>query len=293
LTEPRKLRSLEREAARLKAKELHRKHERGTKARRFGLQISVITGIVALIGIIVTVVVVGDSAVVQKPSDYLIANNIRVGANLEGYTASHTPTPTPTAGVTIPANPPHIVIVQDLACFACKTFETANEAQLRKWVSTGAVTIEYRPISFLDEKGASANDYSKRAGNAVYCVANYAPDKVFDYNSFLYNNQPEESTTSYGPDDNQLLASMPALGITLTEDLKNCVKTHRFVSWIKELTNKSYLGGALVPGYKVPFTGTPTVIVNGENWTTEENWSSGAVMSPAAFAAFVQKFLTK
>ena len=287
MTEPRKSRSLEREAARLKAKELTKRHARGTKVRRFGVQISVIAGIVALIGIIVTVVVVGDNAVIQEPSKYIQANYIKIGANLEAFTPTHTPTPTPTAGVVLPKKPVHIVIVEDLACGGCKGFETANEAQLRQWVSTGIATIEYRPISFLDEIGASANDYSKRAANAVYCVATYEPNKFFDFNSYLYVNQPKEALTSYGPDDDALLSSMATLGINVTEDMKTCVKTHRYVSWIKNLTNKYYTGGAPVPGYKnVAFRSTPTVIVNGVEWSAEANQQRD---NPAAFAAFIQK----
>ena len=293
MTEPRKSRSLEREAARLKAKELSKRHARGTKVRRFGVQISVIAGIVALIGIIVTVVVVGEKVVIQKPSDYLLANHIKIGANLEAFTPSHTPTPTPTAGVVLPKIPVHIVIVEDLACSACKAFETANEAQLRQWVSTGIATVEYRPISFLDEMNASANDYSKRAGNATYCVATYDPNKFFNFNAYLYVNQPAEGATSFGPDDDSLLASMSTLGINVNEDMKTCVKTHRYVSWLKSMTSKYYSSGSIVPGYKVPFSGTPTVIVNGENWTSEANWQVGVVNNPAAFAAFVQKFQTK
>jgi protein-disulfide isomerase len=288
MTEPRKARSLEREAARLKAKQHLKKHERGQKARRFGKQIAVIGGLVGLVGIIVAVVVIGSNQVSQKPNDYLIANNIRVGADLKGFTASFTPTPTATPGGTVVKNPPHIVIVQDYQCPFCAAFEAANTAQVRQWVSSGQVTIEYRPISFLDEKGGSLNDYSKRAANSAYCVASYQPDKFFEWNSYLYANQPQEG--SAGPEDKVLLNGMGLEGINVDENMKTCVNTHRFMSWIKSNTTDNYYAGALVPGTKLPFTGTPFVIVNGQQYNAA---TANDFNNPANFAAFVNSFISK
>jgi protein-disulfide isomerase len=288
MTEPRKARSLEREAARLKAKQLTKKHERGQKARRFGLQISIVGGIAALIAVIVAVVVLGNSQVSQKPNAYLLKNNIWVGANLQGYTASFTPSPTATAGAVVPTNPAHIVVVQDYQCPFCAAFETANATQLRQWVKSGAVTIEYRPISFLDEKGASLNDYSKRAANAAYCVASYQPDSFFDYNSYLFAHQPAEGTA--GPEDSAILAGMGLSGILVDDNVKSCVNTHRFVSWIKENTNNHYYAGSKVPGTKIQFTGTPFVMVNGKQYSAA---NANDFNNPANFAAFVAQFQSK
>jgi len=288
MTEPRKSRSLEREAARLKAKQLRKKHERGTAARRFGVQIAVIGGIAALIAIVVSVVLIGQSQVSAKPNSYLIANNIQVGANLEGFTADHTPSPTPVASGAPIQNPPHIVVVQDYQCPFCAAFEQANYKQLKQWVQSGAVTIEFRPISFLDEKGGSLNDYSKRAANSAYCVATYAPNSFFEYNAYLYANQPQEG--SAGPDDTTLLNGIQSQGIMVDDNMKTCVTTHRFMAWIKDNTNKNYYGGAMVPGTKIQFTGTPFVMVNGKQYSAA---NANTFNNPANFAAFVQSFQAK
>ncbi len=284
MTEPRKSRSLEREAARLKAKQMRKKHERGTKARKFGVQIAVIGGIAGLIAIVVAVVLIGQNQVSEKPNDYILAHNIVIGANLEGFTATHTPSPV--AGSS--ANPPHIVIVQDYQCPFCAAFEQANYKQLKQWVSSGAATVEFRPISFLDEKGGSLNDYSKRAANTAMCVASYDPNNFFEYNSYLYANQPQEG--SAGPEDNVLLNGMQLTGVNVDDNMKTCVNTHRFISWIKDNTNNNYYGGAMVPGTKIQFTGTPFVMVNGKQYTAA---NANDFNNPANFAAFIAQFQTK
>ena len=286
MTEPRKLRSLEREAARLKAKQISKKHERGTKARRFGRQIAVIGGIAGLIAIVVAVVIVGQSQVSEKPNSYILAHNIVVGANLEGFTETHTPTPAVVSTAT--QNPIKIVVVQDYQCPFCAAFESANYKQLKQWVESGVATIEYRPISFLDEKGASLNDYSKRAANTAYCVASYDPNKFFEWNAYLYANQPAESTA--GPEDSTLLNGMQLTGVNVDDNMRTCVTTHRFLSWIKDNTNNNYYGGALVPGTKFQFTGTPFVMVNGKQYTQA---NANDFNNPANFAAFVMSFQTK
>ncbi|MEI6590585.1 MAG: thioredoxin domain-containing protein [Actinomycetes bacterium] len=288
MTEPRKSRSLEREAARLKAKQMQKKHERGTKARKFGVQIAVTGGIAGLIAIVVAVVLIGQNQVSEKPNDYLLANNIVIGANLEGFTAIHTPKPTATPGVVLPKTPVKIVIVQDYQCSFCQAFENANYKQLKQWVQSGAATVEFRPISFLDEKGGSLNDYSKRAANSAYCVASYDPNKFFEYNSYLYANQPAEGTA--GPEDSVLLDAMGRTGVTVDDNMSTCVKTHRFVSWIKDNTNNNYYAGALVPGTKFQFTGTPFVMVNGKQYSAN---TANDFNNPANLAAFVAQFQSK
>jgi hypothetical protein len=267
---------------------MHKKHERGTKARKFGVQIAVTGGIAGLIAIVVAVVLIGQNQVSQKPNDYILAHNIVIGANLEGFTASHTPTPTATPGGTITQKPVHIVIVQDYQCPFCAAFEQANYKQLKQWVSSGMATVEFRPISFLDEKGGSLNDYSKRAANTAMCVASYDPDKFFEYNSYLYTNQPQEGTA--GPEDSVLLMAMNLTGVKVDDNMSSCVKTHRFVSWIKDNTNNNYYGGAMVPGTKIQFTGTPFVMVNGKQYGAN---TANDFNNPANLAAFVAQFQGK
>ena len=73
----------------------------------------------------------------------------------------------------------------------------------RPAIADGKVKVEYRIVSFLDD--ASENEYSSRAANALYVVADTAgPDAFAKFHTLLYENQPAEGTA--GPDDDQLIA---------------------------------------------------------------------------------------
>jgi protein-disulfide isomerase len=70
-------------------------------------------------------------------------------------------------------------------------------------IAAGKVKVEYHVVSFLDR--ASKNDYSSRAANALYAVADTAGPEAFQkMHDLLYQNQPAEG--SAGPEDDQLIA---------------------------------------------------------------------------------------
>jgi len=157
------------------------------------------------------------------------------------------------AGGTVPAGtkPVSVELYEDFQCPACLAFEQQSSAFLKDQVKRGAVTMTYRPFSFLDENGASPNRYSHRSTNVALCaldaggIADYV--KVHD---LLYANQPEERTK--GPEDKELIATLKVAGIT---GIDECVRSGKFIPWIDK---------AKEIGTDRGVNSTPTVYVGGK-----------------------------
>ncbi|MGA8852250.1 MAG: thioredoxin domain-containing protein [Aeromicrobium sp.] len=148
-------------------------------------------------------------------------------------------------------DPVSVELYEDFQCPGCRSFEATSGEFLKEQVKSGAITITYRPFSFLDELGGSPNRYSHRATNFALCAldaggpADY--QKVHDY---LYLNQPEEGTP--GAEDAELIEAAKTLGLS---GLDSCIKTEKFNRWIDD---------AKEAGTKNGVTGTPTIYVAGE-----------------------------
>ncbi|MFC5679444.1 DsbA family protein [Aeromicrobium endophyticum] len=159
------------------------------------------------------------------------------------------------AGATPPADakPVSVEVYEDFQCPICRSFEEQSGDFLRQQVASGAVTVTYRPFSFLDDTGGSPNDYSKRSTSAALCaldkggVADYI--KVHDY---LYANQPDEGTP--GPENAALAKAIDGLGIS---GVDSCVKTEKFVPWVKKARTTASDSDRKVDS-------TPTVYVGGK-----------------------------
>lgn len=281
--EPRLTRSEQRDAAREKARQLREANKRKNKTKK----LITVSSIIAVAGLIIGFGAYAIVSGVQKqndipnggaPANMKFDNGIKIGAGLKAFTDEFTPTPDPAASID-PAAVPNIVMYIDYQCPVCQAFEVANASQIRSWVDAGAATVEIHPISFLD--GASANEYSSRAANAALCVANYDPDKFFDFNSYLFDNQPAEQ--SAGPKNAELADAATAVGATAPE-VATCINDKYFGSWLDKATTTAMTEN--IPGSDLPVKGTPTVLVNGVkyDWTTGEE-----LVSAPRFAQFVQQ----
>lgn len=278
MTTPNKpTRSEQREAAREKAKALRNETQKKAKRNKLLFQVAVVLVALGIVGGVAAVIAIESAnkaaapAVDEVPANLTELGGIKMGIGLQAFTDQKTPTPE--AGLD---GVPEIVIYVDYQCPICQAFDVPNEAQMRSWVDTGAATLEIRPISFLDR--ASLNEYSSRATNAAMCVANFTPDSYFDFHSSLMLNQPEEGTE--GPDDNQLFAWAEEAGAG-SEEVKGCIQAKSFGDYIAQHT-QTVLSE---PQQGVTVTGTPTILVNGNQYT----WTTGEeLVSPDLFAQFVQ-----
>jgi protein-disulfide isomerase len=274
-------RSEQREAARAKAKELRTQNAKKEKRNKLLVQISVVVvalGIVGGIGTVIALETANRAAapeVSEVPENLTDFGGLKMGIGLQAFTAEKTPTPDAGGDV------PEIVVYVDYQCPICQAFDIPNNPQLRSWVDTGAATLEIRPLSFLDR--ASLNEYSSRAANAAFCVANFAPDSFFDFHEAMMINQPAEGLE--GPDNNELFDLASEFGAG-SDDVKGCIQNKSFADYVAQHTQKVLNE----PQQGINVSGTPTILVNGKQYT----WTTGEeLVSPDNFAEFVQSVTAK
>jgi len=281
--EPRLTRDQQREATREKARQLREQHKRQETNKKVWIRVAVVVGLLAVIGGVTLSIVQGASnknKAGSAPANLIYNDGIKIGKGLEAFTTTNTPAPNPTSSVSADGSVPNIIMYVDYQCPVCQAFEMSNAEQIRKWVESGAATVEIHPISFLDGR-ASPNTYSSRAANAALCVANYSPNNYFKFSSLLFENQPAENTA--GPENPELIQRIKDAGVVTTPDLTNCVNNKTFGKWLTDTTKTALT--EKVPGTDLTVDGTPFVVVNGQkySWTTGEE-----LTSPARFAQFVQ-----
>ncbi|MEO6605779.1 MAG: thioredoxin domain-containing protein [Aeromicrobium sp.] len=154
------------------------------------------------------------------------------------------------AGEKAGTDPVKVILTEDFQCPACLAFEQQSGAHLTDLVKKGEITIEYRPISFLDRN--SGNKYSTRALNAALCVLDKGGvEKYKLMHDMLYANQPDEGTN--GPVDADLIATAESAGVA---EINTCVNSERFGPWIEDAGKQLEKDG---------FEGTPWVRIGGKD----------------------------
>jgi protein-disulfide isomerase len=269
-------RSEQREAARAKARELRAESAKKEKRNKLLIQVTVVLVALGIVGGIGTVIALEAAnraeapEVSEVPENLTAFGGLKMGVGLQAFTADKTPTPD--AGGEVP----EIVVYVDYQCPICQAFDIPNNPQLRSWTDTGAATLEIRPISFLDR--ASLNAYSSRAANAAFCVANFAPDAFFDFHEEMMINQPAEGTEGASDDEIYEIASQAGAD---SVEVKGCIQNKSFGDYVAQHT-QTVLNE---PQQGITVSGTPTVLVNGKQYT----WTTGdELISPDNFAEFVQ-----
>jgi protein-disulfide isomerase len=281
-----------RDQAREHARQM-REIERKRKARngwiiKGGVVVVLIAAAVAIVLVVTSLNNAAIEAAKPKPGP---ANMISDGIILTGDSAGSgeivavptaaipadgEPTPTDPADY---ANQVRIVTYIDYFCPICKAFEEANAQQLGTWVSAGAATLEVHPISILDRSSLGTR-YATRAANAMACVANFQPDLFFQATTAMYAEQPAEGTK--GLDNDEIIAVLTNAGVT-DPKVATCVNAETFSQWVTKATQRT--NGPIPNSTLAGVTGTPTVLVNGIQYT-------GAVDDAAAFSAFVTAIAT-
>jgi len=138
---------------------------------------------------------------------------------------------------------------EDPQCPICQQFEATVGDQVAAAIAGGKVKVEYHIVSFLDK--ASDNDYSSRAANALYVVADAAGPEVFaKYHQLLYDNQPAEGTE--GPDDDQLIKWAVEAGAD-EDAVRQPIEDKVYEQWIKNATDQMSQDGV---------NGTPGVFID-------------------------------
>lgn len=148
-----------------------------------------------------------------------------------------------------PGQPVKVIAYIDFICPVCQRFENTYNDALTSLRNEGKITMEYRPLGFLDRQ--SSTNYSSRAANAAACVADKAPEKYAEYVDVLFANQPPEGGAGLSDDKLKSLAG------EIGTDINSCVDGKTFRPYVKYSTDLAANTG---------ITGTPTIFVDGKKW---------------------------
>lgn len=234
----------ERQQRAARAEQMRKEREKADRKQR-----NVIT--IAIVAVVVALIAVGGYAIQKTSSQNKQATDLVAPKNTTKDYGIVYDTAAAGGKVSPGAKPVSVELYEDFQCPACLAFERAGNSFLKDQIAKGAITITYRPFSFLDENRGSPNQYSHRSTNVALCaldvggVADYV--KVHD---LLYQNQPQEGTR--GPENAELLATFKAAGIT---GIDTCVRSGRFIPWVDK---------AKEVGVKRGVNSTPTVYVAGK-----------------------------
>lgn len=276
--QPRPTKNQKREEAREKARVLREEQAKRDKRKRLAWQLGAIVGTLA----IVAAVFFGfqswqksqlnaSAGPANMLSDGLVFN-AQGPVLTEGIAAGGSPvatTPDTASGAV------NITVYFDYLCPYCGQFETTNGAYIEQLVQNGA-TLEMHPIAILTNNSAGTK-YSERAANAFACVANTEPTVALAFNSLLFANQPAEQTA--GLSNDELKDFVSQAGATDTATIDKCIDDSQFKNWVQSATERA-LAGPIPNSSLAKLTGTPTVLVNGNQYT-------GSLTDPDEFKAFV------
>lgn len=140
----------------------------------------------------------------------------------------------------------------DFMCPICGQFESTYGPEILDLVGDGTITLKIHPISILD-RYSQGTEYSTRAANAMYCVAEANPDAAVPFMQAMFEQQPAEQ--SAGLTDEQILQIASDVGVT---GIDSCVSDRTYGSYVTAMTKET----PIQPGAQS--IGTPTIAVNGE-----------------------------
>ncbi|MEH1013463.1 thioredoxin domain-containing protein [Micromonospora sp. CPCC 206060] len=151
-------------------------------------------------------------------------------------------------GVVAGSGPVTVDIYEDFLCPACQQFEQASGATIDQLISEGKVKVVYHPVAYLNR--FSSTQYSTRSSAASGCAAEGG--KYREYAKALFAKQPPEGGAGLSDDE---LVNIAA-GVGLDRDgFASCLREGTFKPWTEHVTEEASKAG---------ITGTPTILVNGQ-----------------------------
>jgi protein-disulfide isomerase len=142
--------------------------------------------------------------------------------------------------------PAKVVLYEDFQCPHCQALEKVDGPMLDSLIKKGTLSVEYRPVAFLDE-------YSTRASSAAACVMNGSGSAALKkFHDLLYANQPPEG--GGGLPNSQLIAYAKQAGAA-GSDVASCISNETYKDWAANATEAWSKAG---------FNTTPTVLLDGK-----------------------------
>ncbi|MFB9313482.1 DsbA family protein [Nocardioides plantarum] len=194
-----------------------------------------------MVGGVVAVVLVLIGAVF-----YFVSQNNNVDASDAGTSAY---------GVTIGPDdaPKKVVIYEDFLCPFCGQLESNTRTKLTELANDGKVQVDYRPFILLSQAG----DYSARSTGAFGVVLKESgPEVAKKFHDLLYENQPEETASSF-PDADALIKLAVQAGADKAA-VSDGIKAGEN-DFAREATKEAQKAGV---------NSTPTVLVDGKVFST-------------------------
>ena len=146
---------------------------------------------------------------------------------------------------------------EDFLCPACGNFERSFGPTVSKLIDDGAIAADYYMTGFLSRP--QNQDYSSRAANTAYCVADESIDAFRRFHTALYTKeiQPSETGTTF-PDNAKLTELAREAGVV--GKVPDCIKAGKYTSMVDGLATATGIHA------------TPTVRINGQDyqWSTPD-----------------------
>ncbi|HLP23213.1 MAG TPA: thioredoxin domain-containing protein [Microbacteriaceae bacterium] len=282
--QPRATKNQKREEAREKARQMREEQAKRSKRNRILVQVGAIVGVIAVAAAVFLGYQSWQAGQISSSAGpaNMLSDGLVLNAQGPVQTDAIPAGGEPVATVPDPSGSSvSIVTYFDYLCPYCGQFENTNGAYIDQLVQKGA-TLELHPIAILTSNSAGTR-YSERAANAFACVANTEPQVASAFNAILFANQPAEGTG--GHDNAKLKEFVAQAGATKTEQINSCIDDKTFKNWVQAATERALKGP--IPNSSLPrVTGTPTVLVNGKQY-------SGSLTDPNEFKAFVVQALSE
>ena len=142
-----------------------------------------------------------------------------------------------------------VVVYEDFLCPFCGQLEKTVRDRLDAAVEAGDVSVEYRPLPFLE----GIDDYSPRSANAFAVVLDASgPEVAKKFHDLLFDNQPSEKGPF--PDDDALVALAVDAGAT-EADVRPGIEDMAFEGWVDAAGEAASKAGV---------NSTPTVLIDGD-----------------------------
>jgi protein-disulfide isomerase len=141
-----------------------------------------------------------------------------------------------------------LALYEDFQCPHCRDFEKTFGPTITKLTDSGAIATDYYMVSILN---SSANrNYSTRAANAAYCVADESKDAFLRFHGALFAQQPEEGSGS-APENSQLIETARQAGAA--GKVPDCINKGKYSDMVEGLAAAAKI------------TATPTIRLNGQD----------------------------
>lgn len=261
-----------RDEARQAALALRAQQERVAKRNRL---IAIIAAAVVLVGFIVLVVVILDQGGDDEVPESAQVQPAFAADGGGGIVMDADGVVTPPADATEEwpvggfGDAVVVTVYSDPICPWCAVFEQVAMPVLDEMRLAGDVVIDHRVVGNLDAQSMGSR-YSTRAAQALYTVADLAPEAYLDFETALFANQPAEQTTGLTDEqiaDIALDAGVPSAAVDAIAD-------GTYTWWVGQVTDaaRDLYDGRLA---------TPSVRLNGEPLGDTVDWRDEATLRQA------------